>query len=181
MARSPYQSYLRAIKAVSDATHREAQLAWFDLRRWLERHDRVSVAAIHRHPRKVAEYVALARGFVPPGWEVEVSLRTKGGTYRRDGRRVTDRRPLYVKIVVTAREALPIGEHERAVRLAIKSGAVQPGFKLHWADWEKGKGRKVNSGRITRDVAIELLNFYGALRHPNTEIRAEMVAREEEM
>ena len=179
MARSRYQAYLRAIKEDSDATHREAQYVWQRLERWLALHDRVSVAAIHRHTRKVREYLALARGFVPPGWEVEVSLRTRGGTYRRDNRRVVDRRPLYVKIIVIAREAWPISEHERVVRLAIKGGAVQPGFKLLYADWEKG--REMNSGRITRQVAIELLNFYGALRHPNTEIRADMVAREEEM
>ena len=178
---SKYQGVLRTIKGLTGASHREAQLVWFRLRPWLDRHDRVSSAAIARHPKKLAEYLALAQGFVPPGWEVEVSLRTKGGTYRRDGRRGVDRRPLYVKIVTTANRALPIAEHERAVRLAIRAGAAQPGFKIGYADWEKGKGRKVNTGTIRRNVAVELLNFTGALRHPHTEIRADMVAREEEM
>lgn len=177
--RSRYQSYLRAIREMSGASHREAQLVWQRLAGWLDRHDRISVAAIWRHPRKVAEYLALARGFVPAGWVVEVTLRTKGGVYRRDGRRVTDRRPLYLKIIVTAREALPIAEHERAVRLTLRAGAVPKGFKIAFADWEKGRGRKVNRGRVYR--AGELIAFYGAARHANTEIRADMVAREEEM
>lgn len=180
-SRKRYYAYLRAVRALSGATHREAQLVWQRLERWLDRHDRVSAAAIARHPKKLFEYLALARGFVPPGWEVEVSLRTRGGTYRRDRRRVLDRRPLYVKIIIVAREALPIAEHERAVRLTIRAGAVQPGFKIKYADWEKGKGRNVNAGTISRNVAAELINFYGALRHPHTEIRADMVARDEEL
>jgi hypothetical protein len=174
-----YQSYLRAVRALTGATHREAVLTWQRLGPWLARNDRVSAAAIQRHPRKVAEYLALARGFVPPGWPVEVTLRTKGGVYRRDGRRVKDKRPLYLKIIVTAREAWPIAEHERAVRLTLRAGAVPRGFTLKFADWEKGKGRTLKSGRIYH--AYELIAFYGAVRHPNTEIRADMLAREEEV
>lgn len=177
MASRKYQSYLRAIRALTDATWREAQLMWMPLKRWLVQHDRLSAAAIGRHPKKVAEYLALARGYVPPGWLVEVTLRTKGGVYRRDGRRVKDKRPLYLKIIVTAREAWPIAEHERAVRLTLRAGAVPKGFTLKFADWEKGKGRTLKSGRIYR--AYELIAFYGAARHPNTEIRADMLARED--
>jgi hypothetical protein len=172
---SKLASYLRAIREMTGATQYEARLVWQRLAGWLDYHDRISVAAIERHPKKVAEYLSLARGFVPPGWVVEVTLRTKGGVYRRDGKRVKDRRPLYVKIVVTAREALPIAEHERAVRLTLRAGAVPPGFKIKYADWEKGRGY----GRITR--AADLIAFYGAVRHPNTQIRADMVAREEEL
>jgi hypothetical protein len=160
---------------MTGATQREAQLTWQRLEGWLDFHDRVSNAAIERHPKKVAEYLSLARGFVPPGWVVEVTLRTKGGVYRRDGKRVKDRRPLYLKIIVTAREALPIAEHERAVRLTLRAGAVPQGFKIKYADWEKGQAY----GRISR--VSDLIAFYGAVRHPNTEIRADMVAREEEL
>lgn len=179
MASRKYQSYLRAIREETGALHREAVQVWRYLEPWLDRFDRVSAAAIRRHPKKLEEYLALVRGLVPPNWPVEVTLRTKGGVYRRDGRRVTDRRPLYLKIIVRAREALPIHEHERAVRLALRAGAIPKGFKLAWADWEKGRGRKVNSGRIRH--AADLIAFYGAARHPNTQIRADMVAREEDL
>ncbi len=196
--RSRYQSYLRAIRAMTGATHREAQLTWQRLGPWLDRHDRRSAAAIRRHPRKLAEYLALARGYVPAGWAVEVTLRTlRGGRlhqarYERteawtEGRRVrertrtvTERRMLYLKIVTTAEVALPIAEHESCVRWAIRTGALQDrfrrqGFKLVVMDWEKGKG----SGSL--QVIADLVSFYGALQHENTEIRADMVAREEEM
>lgn len=198
MARFSYQAALRAIKSMTDATQREAALTWQRLGPWLDRHDRRSVAAIRRHPKKVGEYLALARGFVPPGWEVEVTLRTLGGgrmrfaRYERTetvtvGRRtrertkmVTERRMLYLKIVTTAKVALPIAEHENCVRWAIRTGALQErfrkwGFKIRVMDWEKGDG----SGSLA--AIADLVSFYGALQHENTEIRAELVAREEEM
>ncbi len=130
---------------------------------------------------KRSERDALKRGLVPKGWAVEVTLKTTGGTYRRTDRgrrrRVRDRRPLYVKIVVTADRDLTVEEHERIVRRTIQAGAVQPGFKLRIADWEKGKGRTLKQGRIRN--ASELVAFYGALRHPNTKIRADMVMKED--
>lgn len=180
MARSRYAAYLRTIRDLTGASHREAQLTWQRLGPWLARHDRVSSAAIERHPKKVSEYVALAQGYVPPRWKVEVSLRTKGGTYRRDGRRVKDRRPLYVKIIVQAKEAMPVAEFERAVRMTIRAGAVPLGFTIKVADWEKGEGRKMNSGTIRGSAASELVNFYSALKFPSTEVRADMVSEEDQ-
>lgn len=182
-ARPYYWRLLDTIVETTDANYREARLTWMRLAPWLDHEDARTLAAIRRHPRKVAEYLALARGYVPPGWPVEVTLRTRGGTYRRvergHFRRVRDRRPLYVKIRVRARAALPIAEHERAVRLTIQAGAVPQGYTVDYADWEKGVGRRMNAGTIARDVAVELNNFYGALRHKHTEIRADMVAEEE--
>lgn len=194
---SRYALYLRAIRALTGCTQREAALTWQRLGPWLDGHDRRSAAAIRRHPKKVHEFLALARGFVPPGWPVEVTLRTlKGGRMRHaryervetwtEGRRtrtrtrmVTERRMLYLKIVTTAKVALPIAEHENCVRWAIRTGALQErfvewGFKLKVMDWEKGEGS--GSLSATRD----LVNFWGALYHENTEIRAELVSREED-
>ncbi len=179
MARSGYQRALATIRALTDATHRESQLVWQRLGPWLDRHDRRSAAAIGRHPRKLAEFLALARGLVPPGWTVVVSLRTKGGTYKRGRVTIKDRRPLFVTIFVEAKTALPIAEHERAVRLTMRGGAQQPGFRVRYADWEKGEGRTFKSGRIDRDVAINLQAFYGALKHRNTDLRVEMIEQEE--
>lgn len=177
-----YQRMLHAVRDLTGASHREAQLVWQRLGPWLQAHDRVSAAGVARHPKKAREYLALARGYVPPGWRVEISLRTKGGTYRRtvDGhtRRVKDPRPLTVKIIVVARMAMPIAEHERAVRHAVERGVLEPGFRLLYADWQKGKGRHVRSGRIRKDVARELVNFYGALHWPHTTVRAAMVEKE---
>lgn len=180
MAHSRYQSYLRTIRALTGATYREAQLTWHRLGPWLDAYDQRSSAAIARHPKKLGEYLALAQGFVPPKWKVEVSLRTKGGTYRRGGQRVKDRRPLYVKIIVQAREALPIAEFERAVRLTIRAGAVPLGFTVKYADWEKGEGRAMQSGVIRGAAAADLVAFYGALKFPSTTVRAAMVREEDQ-
>jgi hypothetical protein len=176
---SRYPLYLRTIRAMTGCTHREAQLVWQRLESWLDHHDTVSAAAIRRHPKKVREYLALARGLVPAGRVVVISLVTKGGTYTRGRQKIKDRRPLYLTIFVTATRDRPIAEHERAVRLTMRGGAQQPGFRVMYADWEKGKGRTFKSGRIARDVAIELMAFYGALKHPNTEIRVAMLEEDE--
>lgn len=180
-----YQKYLGEIRRLAGVTHYEARLTWQRLRPWLELNDRVSAAAIRRHSSKVREFAALARGYVPPGWLVEVSLKTRGGTARHKGdrrsgaQRRRDARPLYVKIGVRSRQALPILEHERALRRTIERGAVPDDFQLTYVDWEKGEGFRMNAGSISPRRAAELVAFYGALHHPRTEIRVEMVNEEE--
>lgn len=177
--RPTYQRLLKAVRAASGATHREAQLVWQRLGPWLAAHDRVSVAGVGRHPKKLSTYLALARGFVPPGWAVEISLQTKGGVYRRDERgRRRDPRPLKVKIITWAKKALPIAEHERAVRHASERGTLDKGFTFVVADWKKGTGRTANAGTIRKEIARELTAFYGALHHPRTSVRVNMVEEE---
>ena len=177
--RPSYRRLLAEIRRLTGASYREAQLVWQRLGPWLDLHDRANLAGIRRHPKKLGEFLALARNLVPAGYPVEITLTTQGGTYRRlEGGKMktrTDLRPLEVKVTLVARRDLSLAEHERALRHVTEMGVVHPDFKLVGVvDWKKGEGRKANRGTIRRQIAGELVNFYGAAHYPKTRIRSAM-------
>lgn len=184
--RNPYRKpdarrLWREIQRLTGVTYREAQLVLMQLRPWLDIHgERLSLAALRRHPAKLRELLALVRGLVPAGRPVEVTLTTKGGTYERveDGRtrRRTDLRPLEVKVILVATRDLAIGEHQRMLQRLTETGIVPEGWKLVGrVDWKKGEGAAMNAGALPKRRLDEMVNFWGASHYPRTKIRAEML------
>lgn len=183
MARS---RYWRLLDALTDLgySYREAQVGYpcvvdaWDARGWqltvrgadgIEAHPIVAMQAVD-------ECLVEEKAEVPPGRFVVVSLTTKGGTYKRSDKRgrKRDRRPLYVKVLMRSKHPHDLHDFERALRRTTETGIIPDGFEVFFADWEKGRGMHANEGRITRALATELQNFYGAMHHPNTVIRVDL-------
>lgn len=201
MARALYWRLLDALVGVTDADYREAQqvLPFLDAV-WADRVWRLSVRGrdgIERHPRVAQAVVdAWREQQKKKVWVIEVTLRTKGGTYKREEtiydrrgrqvatriRRKVDRRPLFLKVRLKhkAPAPLPLHDYERMLRHITETGVVPEHVRLEIIDWEKGDGQFANSGTISRNMAVELQHFYAAAHHPNTVIQAAFVRPEEE-
>lgn len=55
---------------------------------------------------------------------------------------------------------------------AVATGTLPRGWTLHYIDWEKGvTGQAGNGGRLTDDLQAALEEFYGAISHPNSDVK----------
>lgn len=91
---------------------------------------------------------------------------------------IKDPRPLHIKIRLAARKGM-IKSQEDLIGIMqdiIESRVVPEGVVIHWIDWKKGKGGTANEGRITRDIANAIEDFWWSIVHEDSQVEIKKLA-----
>ena len=90
--------------------------------------------------------------------------------------RANKRLHLKIRIVLTRR--MSVGEAREKLQRTVRTGIVQEGIDLAWIDWRVpgGQAGAARGGSYLGADAREALGqFYGAIQHPETKTRVEVI------
>lgn len=84
---------------------------------------------------------------------------------------------LHLKIRVILTRPMTVGEARKKLQRTVRTGIVQEGIEIAWIDWRRPNTASHSKGGtyLSDDAAQALAAFYGAIHHPDTHTRVEVI------
>ena len=84
---------------------------------------------------------------------------------------------LHIKIRVILTRPMTLGEAREKLQRTVRTGIVQDGIEVAWIDWRKPDtaGWAKHGSYLGEDAKNALTDFYGAIHHPDTRTRVEVI------